>query len=81
MVHVLDPGLIVLGGAMNFGGQASPIGRRFLDRTQQSFRRLSFEYVAGGTKIDFASLGGDAGYLGAAGIARVEYALKKNTSV
>ncbi len=73
MVHMLDPGLVVLGGAMNFGGSASVVGRRFLDRVCKTFRERSFEYVAGGTKIDFASLGGDAGYLGAAGIARMDY--------
>lgn len=73
LVHTLDPGLVVLGGAMDFGGKDSPVGMRFLKRVEQSFRNRSFEYVANGTKIDFASLGGDAGYLGAAGIARAEY--------
>jgi len=73
IVHTLDPGLIVLGGAMNFGGMASPVGLRFLTQIGQTFRKRSFEYVARGTKIEFASLGGDAGYLGAAGIARMEF--------
>ena len=73
VVHTLDPGLIVLGGAMNFGGSQCPIGKRFLNRVGEAFRKRSFEYVANGTKIEFASLGGDAGYLGAAGIARMEY--------
>lgn len=72
IVHILDPGLVVLGGAMNFGGSGSPVGMRFLNRVRDTFRSRSFEYVAGGTKIEFASLGGDAGYLGAAGIARME---------
>ncbi len=81
MVHMIDPGLVVLGGAMNFGGHASPIGRHFLERVRSTFRSRSFEYVAAGTKIDFASLGGDAGYLGAAGISRAEHLLhKKNGS-
>ncbi len=72
IVHTLDPGLIVLGGAMNFGGMRSTVGKRFLNRVEGTFRERSFEYVANGTKIEFASLGGDAGYLGAAGIARME---------
>ena len=72
IVHMIDPGLVVLGGAMDFGGNESPVGRRFLLRVTESFRKRSFEYVAHGTKIEFASLGGDAGYLGAAGIARME---------
>ena len=70
IVHTVDPGLVVLGGAMNFGGKPSPVGRRFLEGIIQSFRERTFEYVASGTTIDFAVLGGDAGYLGAAGIAR-----------
>jgi glucokinase len=73
MVHMVDPGLVVLGGAMNFGGADSPVGRHFLERVRESFRARSFEYVASGTQIDFATLGGDAGYLGAAGIARMEF--------
>jgi glucokinase len=78
IVHTLDPGLIVLGGAMNFGGNESPIGMRFLNRVTSTFRQRSFEYVANGTKIEFASLGGDAGYLGAVGIARMDH--KKQSS-
>ncbi len=77
MVHMIDPGLVVLGGAMNFGGMKSHVGRHFLERVRHSFRTRSFEYVANGTTIDFASLGGDAGYLGAAGIARMEHKNQK----
>jgi glucokinase len=77
MVHMVDPGLVVLGGAMNFGGNASSVGRNFLERIRKTFRERSFEYVSHGTTIDFASLGGDAGYIGAAGIARMETRKKK----
>lgn len=73
MVHIVDPGLVVLGGAMNFGGSQSAVGRRFLDRIRSEFAALTFSNVAAGTTIDFATLGGDAGYLGAAGTARVDY--------
>ncbi len=57
LVHTLDPGLVVLGGAMNFGGHKAAVGQRFLARIKQSFRERSFAYVANGTTIDFASLG------------------------
>ena len=77
MVHMVDPGLVVLGGAMNFGGSNSPIGRRFLARIQATFQERTFEYVFNGTTIDFASLGGDAGYLGAAGIAQADFHLRR----
>ncbi|MEO8269399.1 MAG: ROK family protein, partial [Aureliella sp.] len=72
-VHMIDPGLVLLGGAMNFGGSSCPIGRRFLQRVVDEFERRTFPNVFAGTKIDFAMLGGDAGYIGAAGYARQEF--------
>lgn len=73
MVHIVDPGLVVLGGAMDFGGHQSQVGMRFLNRIRSEFKELTFSNVAAGTTIDFATLGGDAGYLGAAGIARDDF--------
>ncbi len=70
LVHTLDPGVVVLGGAMDFGGSASPLGRRFLEAIRDEFKQRTFANVYQGTKIEFASLGADAGYLGAAGYAR-----------
>jgi len=70
IVHVLDPGMVVIGGAMTFGGDASTIGRRFLAGVADEFRGRTFDNVFRGTSIGFASLGADAGYLGAAGYAR-----------
>jgi len=70
LVATLDPGLVVLGGAMDFGGASSPIGQRFLEGIREEFRRRAFANVVAGTTIQFASLGGRAGHLGAAGYAR-----------
>lgn len=72
-VHAIDPGLVLLGGAMTFGGQQSVVGRRFLKGVIDEFERRTFENVFAGTRIDFATLGGDAGYIGAAAIARQDY--------
>ncbi|MGN6133398.1 MAG: ROK family protein [Aureliella sp.] len=72
LVHTIDPGLVVLGGAMNFGGSSSPVGRRFLEKVRAVFAERTFSNVLAGTTIDFASLGGDAGYIGAAGFARTQ---------
>ncbi len=77
-VAVIDPGLVVLGGAMDFGGPKCSIGRRFLSRVIQEFQRRAFSNVVQGTKIEFASLGGDAGYIGAAGIARADHQRQTN---
>ena len=73
VVHAVDPGLVVFGGAMNFGGASSPIGQRFLERVRGEFKERTFAHVYSGTTIGFATLGGDAGYLGAAGTARKDY--------
>ncbi len=69
LVHTIDPGVVILGGAMNFGGRANAVGLRFVERVEEEFKSRAFEVVQN-TVIDFASLGGDAGYIGAAGIAR-----------
>jgi glucokinase len=73
LVHVIDPGLVVLGGAMNFGGETAPAGRCFIESVRREFRRRAFDVVADTTSITFASLGGDAGYIGAAGVAHAAW--------
>ena len=76
-MHVVDPAVVLLGGAMTFGGSESPLGRRFLDRVRDEVRRLARPVLARETVIDFATLGGDAGFIGAAGVARLEYLKSK----
>ena len=73
LIHILDPGSVVLGGAMDFGGENCPVGRRFLAGITEEFRQHTFESVFAGTSIKFATLGSKAGYLGAAGYARKEH--------
>lgn len=70
LMHTIDPGAVILGGAMNFGGADHPLGARFLERVRQEVRARAFPVPARRTVVEFASLGGDAGYIGAAGIAR-----------
>lgn len=70
LMHTIDPGAVILGGAMNFGGHAAPLGRKFLERIRAEVRLRAFPVLAEKTTIDFAQLGGDAGFIGAAGIAR-----------
>ena len=73
LVHTIDPNGVLLAGAMTFGGNESDLGRRFLARIKQEIHRRAFPIIAERLVVDFASLGGDAGYIGAAGIARVEH--------
>ena len=76
IVHVLDPGMVVIGGAMTFGGQNDAVGERFLAAAVAEFRRRKLENVFAGTTIGFAKLGADAGYLGAAGYARQRWMIQ-----
>jgi glucokinase len=73
MMHVIDPCGIVLAGAMTFGGHATPLGRRFLATVKEEVHRRALPIPAEKTTIDFAMLGGDAGYIGVAGLARQDF--------
>jgi len=73
LMHTVDPGAVILGGAMTFGGPSSPLGQRFLERVRQEVRRRAFPVLAERTSVVFAALGSDAGYIGAAGIARAAH--------
>ncbi|MEZ6094977.1 MAG: ROK family protein [Pirellulaceae bacterium] len=73
VAHVIDPEAILFGGAMNFGGRDSKTGRRFLDQITKQVHNSVFPEIYNSLKIDFAQLGSDAGYIGAAGLARVQY--------
>ena len=46
------------------------IGRDFLARVREEFRRRAFPVLAEKVTIDYAELGGNAGFIGAAGCAR-----------
>jgi len=77
LMHTIDPDGVLFGGAMNFGGKESELGRQFLAWIREEVQERAFTVLAEKTVVDFASLGGDAGYIGAAGIARLEYLRSK----
>jgi len=70
LLHTIDAACILLGGAMTFGGKKSPQGQRFLSQVTREVRSRVFPAIADNVHIDFAALGTDAGYIGAAGLAR-----------
>jgi glucokinase len=70
IAHIVDPELYVLGGGMSFGGAKSLVGRAFLDRVEQSLRRLVFPVISAQLQMVYSQLGNDAGFVGAAGLAR-----------
>jgi glucokinase len=73
LIHTINPTALVIGGAMTFGGDETPLGRQFIERIRQEVRQKAFPVPAAKTKIVYATLGGDAGYIGAAGLARVAW--------
>ena len=70
LMHTIDPAGVVLGGAMTFGGHGSELGRKFLGRIREEVQERAFPTLAKKTIIDFAQVGSDAGFIGAAGLAR-----------
>ncbi len=65
MMHTIDPDMIVFGGGMIAAGDA------FLARIRQLIAQLAFPVPAAQTRIVYAQLGSDAGFIGAAGCARL----------
>jgi glucokinase len=79
LMHIIDPDGVVIGGAMTFGGDETPLGRRFLARIREEVRRRAFPVLAEKTTIEYAYLGGDAGFIGAAGLARLAHRKSQST--
>ena len=76
LMHTIDPSMVLFGGAMTFGRHETELGRRFLQRIRDEVRDRAFHVPAETTMIDYATLGNDAGYIGAAGCARREFGPK-----
>lgn len=72
LIHIVDPECVVLGGAMNFGGAGHPLGEQFLQKVRDELRPRLLPPLRELLQVEFAKLGGDAGYIGAAGLARLE---------
>ena len=64
LMHIIDPELVVFGGGMIAAGDG------FLDRIRVHVRRLAFPVPAERTRIVYAQLGADAGFIGAAACGR-----------
>lgn len=79
LLHTIDPACVLIGGAMTFGMHGTPTGRRFLNLIRSETKRQTFKTLAAQIDINYAQLGGNAGYIGAAGIARIDYYAKSRT--
>jgi len=73
LMHTINPEMVLFGGAMTFGRTQTPLGRRFLEEIRAEVKKRAFPIPAAKTIIEYASLGSDAGYVGAAGCARLKF--------
>jgi glucokinase len=64
LMHIIDPAMIVYGGGMTAAGDG------FLNRIREYIRELAFPVPAERTVVQYAQLGSDAGFIGAAACAR-----------
>jgi glucokinase len=78
LMHTINPNMFLIGGAMTFGRDESALGRQFLERVREEVRERAFPVPYHNTPIVFASLGGDAGFIGAAGCAKLEHQQKES---
>jgi len=68
LMHTIDPDIVLFGGGMIAAGTP------FLEAIRADIRTLAFPLLRDRTRIAFAELGGDAGFIGAAGCARMAFA-------
>ena len=66
VIHVLNPEMILLGGAMTFGRHSTNIGQQFMQRFREQVTRQTFAIPGERTIVEYAALGSDGGVIGAA---------------
>jgi glucokinase len=65
LMHTIDPDIVLFGGGM------IAAGAKFLADIRADIRSMALPIPAARTRVEFAALGGDAGFIGAAGCARM----------
>ncbi len=73
VIHILNPEMILVGGAMTFGQHTTELGRAFLETLRAEVKKRTFPITGERTVIDYASLGNEAGFIGAAACARLTH--------
>jgi glucokinase len=71
LMHTIDPDIVLFGGGMIAAGP------KFLDQIRADIRAIAFPTPAAHTRIEYARLGGDAGFIGAAGCARMAFGARR----
>ncbi|MDB5389945.1 MAG: glcK 2 [Planctomycetaceae bacterium] len=73
LMHTIDPDMVVFGGAMTFGAETTELGRRFLQEIKDEVKKRAFPIPYAKTILKYASLHNDAGFIGAAGCAKLKF--------
>ena len=76
LMHTIDPGGVLLGRGDDVWRARERAGPAVFGARTRRSEAAVLPVPAAKTAIDFASLGADAGYIGAAGMARAEYRRK-----
>ena len=69
LANTIDPEIFLLGGAMDFGGASSTIGKSFLQQIVEKVKSRTVRQIGEKIRVEFAQLGSAAGWMGAAGLA------------
>lgn len=67
LLHTIDPDMLLFGGGMIASGEG------FLEEIRQHIQNMAFPAVSQGARVAYAELGGDAGFIGAAGCAKMAF--------
>jgi glucokinase len=67
LMHTIDPEIVLFAGGMIKAGPT------FLEAIRADIRAMAFPIPASRTRVDYAELGGAAGFIGAAGCARMAF--------
>ncbi len=76
LMHTIDPDVVLFGGNVTFGRNETELGRRFVGGIRDEIKELSFPVPSSNIRIDYASLGGSAGFIGAAGCAWSQFGVE-----
>jgi len=68
LMHTIDPDIVLFSGGMIAAGPS------FLEDIRNDIRAMAFPTLAHKVRVEYAALGADAGFIGAAGCARMAFA-------
>jgi glucokinase len=71
-MHTIDPDIVLFAGGMIAAGP------EFLEEIRTQIRAMAFPIIGERVRVEYAELGGDAGFIGAAGCARQAFGARRS---